>query len=126
MTFTSLHTQSTPLLICNVWDAKSAQVAEELGFQTLGTSSAAIASLLGYQDGEDVGVDELMFIVKRIVASTCLPVTVDIEAGYSHDPHVIVEHINKLVDVGVIGLNIEDTIVGTKRLLKDAGGKSVV
>lgn len=120
MTFTSLHTQDTPLVICNVWDAKSTLVAEDLGFLAVGTSSAAIASTLGYNDGEEMSFDELLFIVKRIVASTSLPVTVDIEAGYSHDQYVITDHINKLADIGVAGINVEDSLVKGERALQDA------
>lgn len=119
MTFKSLHTQEIPLLICNIWDAKSAQMAEELGFQSVGTSSAAIATILGYNDGEEMNFEELLFIVKRIMASTDLPVTVDMEAGYSRDPYTIVEHINKLANAGVVGINIEDSILGEERTLID-------
>lgn len=54
MEFKNLHNQDNPLLICNVWDAKSAQIAERLGFQAIGTSSAAIAAMLGYEDGENM------------------------------------------------------------------------
>lgn len=47
MTFHSLHEQATPLQIANVWDASSAQIAQDVSYLAIGTSSAAIASLLG-------------------------------------------------------------------------------
>lgn len=49
MNFAELHNQHEPLLIANVWDAASAVAAQEAGYQALGTSSAAIASTLGYE-----------------------------------------------------------------------------
>lgn len=120
MQFKDLHVQYTPLLLCNVWDAASAQVAEKLGFQAIGTSSAAIAAMLGDEDGENIGFSELLNIVAKIKASTELPLTVDLESGYGRDPIQIAENISQLVNLGVVGINIEDSIVQTERTLIDA------
>ena len=116
--FNALHQQATPLLICNVWDVASAKTAEKLNFKAIGTSSAAIASMLGYEDGEQMSFEELLFIVKRIASSSKLPLSVDIEAGYSQDPLITAAYIKTLVEVGVVGINIEDSKVnGTRTLL---------
>ncbi|VAX00389.1 Probable carboxyvinyl-carboxyphosphonate phosphorylmutase [hydrothermal vent metagenome] len=117
MTFKNLHNQNDPLLICNVWDVASTKIAEKLGFQAIGTSSAAIATLLGYEDGENMSFSELRYLVKRIIANTKLPLTVDLESGYSRKPSEIIAHIKKLVDLGVVGINIEDSIVNKERTL---------
>lgn len=109
--FNALHQQETPLLLCNVWDAASAKVAEELGFCAIGTSSAAIASMLGYADGEFMPFNELLFIVKRITACSKIPLTVDIEAGFSEDPQITASYIKALAEIGVVGINIEDSKV---------------
>jgi 2-methylisocitrate lyase-like PEP mutase family enzyme len=50
--FKDLHYQNEPLLLSNVWNAQSAKISEKLGFKSLGTSSAAIAHSLGYEDGK--------------------------------------------------------------------------
>ncbi|NRA20694.1 MAG: isocitrate lyase/phosphoenolpyruvate mutase family protein [Oceanospirillaceae bacterium] len=118
--FNALHQQATPLIICNVWDAASAKTAEKLHFSAIGTSSAAIASMLGYEDGEQMSFEELLFIVKRIAISSALPLTVDIEAGYSQDPLTTVAYIKSLVEAGVVGINIEDSKVNQTRALVDA------
>lgn len=115
--FNTLHQQNTPLIICNVWDVASAQTGEKLGFNALGTSSAAIASMLGYEDGEKITFDEQLFIIKRIVACSNLPLTVDIEAGYSQDPLKTAQYIKALADIGVVGINIEDSKVNETRTL---------
>ncbi|TYP73459.1 isocitrate lyase/PEP mutase family protein [Aquimarina intermedia] len=120
MNFKDLHNQKEPLLIFNVWDVPSVKVAEKLNAQAVGTSSAAIASLLGYRDGEEIPFAELEYIVKRIVLNTKLPVSVDIEAGYSDDPQQIAAHIKRLSTIGVVGINIEDSLVDTDRKLRDA------
>ena len=52
MEFKNLHNQEKPLLIGNVWDVPSTELAEKLNFQAIGTSSSAIASILGSNDGE--------------------------------------------------------------------------
>jgi len=120
MKFKNLHNQDSPLLICNVWDAMSAQIAEKLGFQAIGTSSAAIATMLGYDDGEMMSFPELYIVVKKITETTHLPLTVDIESGYSRKPSKIVENIKALINLGVVGINIEDSVVENERELIDA------
>jgi len=118
--FNTLHQQSSPLIICNVWDVSSAKIAEKLNFKAIGTSSAAIASMLGYEDGEQMSFEELLFIVKRIAASSKLPLTVDIEAGYSQNPLITAGYIKTLVEAGIVGINIEDSKVNGTRTLMDA------
>ncbi len=56
MDFNALHQQNQPLLLANVWDASSAQAAQQAGYQALGSSSAAIAAMLGYEDGEEMSL----------------------------------------------------------------------
>ena len=118
--FKALHHKTSPLIICNVWDVASAKTAEKLGFSAIGTSSAAIASMLGYPDGEQMAFDELLFVVKRIAACSNLPLSVDIEAGFSQDPIQTAQYIKALADVGVVGINIEDSKVNETRTLIDA------
>ena len=120
MSFKKLHEQNNPLVICNVWDVASVKLAEKLNFQAIGTSSAAIATMLGYEDGEQMSFSELTYIVKRIMRNTELPVTVDIETGYSHDPKEVASHIKTLSDLGVVGVNIEDSNVLNERTLINA------
>jgi 2-methylisocitrate lyase-like PEP mutase family enzyme len=71
----------------------------------------------GYEDGEQMSFSELIYIVKRILASSTLPLTVDLEAGYSQDPIEIAKYIKTLKQLGVVGINIEDSIVRDKRKL---------
>jgi len=118
--FHHLHHLPEPLLLPNVWDARSAAICQTNGFAAVGTSSAAIASMLGYADGEQLPFADLLGIVKRIASATTLPLTVDLEAGYSRNPATICEHIAHLHAVGVVGINLEDSLVRDGRHLVDA------
>lgn len=106
--FHQLHHQSVPLILANVWNVKSARVVEDCGFKAMATSSGAIADSLGYKDGEQIPFDELCYIVKRIKAGTHIPLSVDLERGYTDDLASLQDHIQKLIDIGVVGINIED------------------
>ena len=120
MNFKNLHQQKEPLLLANVWDVASAQIAEKLNFKAIGTSSSAISNSLGYQDGEEMSFKELAFVVKRISAKVKIPLSVDLEAGYSRDPIIIAAHIKQLAQLGVVGINLEDSIVKDVRVLLPA------
>lgn len=99
------------LLLGNVWDVQSALTHQKLGFAAIGTSSAAVAASLGFDDGEDMPFDDLLGVVKAIRARVDLPLTVDIEAGYSRDVTEVICNIHALAELGVVGVNIEDSVV---------------
>ncbi|STW81467.1 carboxyvinyl-carboxyphosphonate phosphorylmutase [Klebsiella pneumoniae] len=108
MDFNALHQQNQPLLLANVWDASSAQAAQQAGYQALGSSSAAIAAMLGYEDGEEMSFDELFYVVSRIKTVSELPLSVDLEAGYGATTSHIIDNIRRLAHLGVSGINLED------------------
>ncbi|WP_424961441.1 isocitrate lyase/PEP mutase family protein [Ekhidna sp.] len=110
--FLNLHNQSTPLLLGNTWDATSSRLMEKMGFKAIGTSSAAIAAMLGYEDGENMPFQEYLLVIQRISQACQLPLSVDLEAGYGDDSIKVIENIKKLNELGVVGINIEDSIVG--------------
>lgn len=110
-TFNQLHQQDKPLLMGNVWNVQSVRAFEKSGFQALGTSSAAIANSLGYEDGEELPFVELLYQLERITKNTSLPLSVDLEGGYGQTSQEIVENIRKLHKMGVVGINLEDSMV---------------
>jgi 2-methylisocitrate lyase-like PEP mutase family enzyme len=109
--FNELHNQDEPLLLGNVWNAQSAKISEKLGFKSVGTSSAAIAHSLGYEDGENMPFSYYLFIIENIKKSVTIPLSVDLEAGYGNDEKTIISNILKLSNLGIVGINIEDSIV---------------
>jgi len=119
--FSALHKSAEPLLIGNAWDAASAKAFEKQGFKAVGTSSAAVAAALGYNDGEEMSLEEYLLIIKRIVASVTVPVTVDLEGGYGKSVEAICQNIHQLYNLGVAGINIEDsTIHEDNRTIREA------
>ena len=106
--FYQLHQQKKPLIIANAWNVKSAQLIEQNGYDAIATSSGAISNSLGYEDGEKMPFSELLYVVQRIKASTNIPLSVDLERGYTDDLTVLTENIQRLADIGVAGINLED------------------
>jgi 2-methylisocitrate lyase-like PEP mutase family enzyme len=102
-----LHQDPDLLTLVNVWDVISARVVADVeGTRALATASHSIAASRGYEDGENIPVDEMIAEVGRIVAATSLPVTADLEGGYGNAP----ETIRKAIGVGVVGANLEDQL----------------
>ena len=107
-TFYQLHHQANPFIIANAWNVKSALMIEQSGYGAIATSSGAISNSLGYEDGEMIPFSELLYIVKRIKASTNIPLSVDLERGYSDNLNELNENVQRLADIGVAGINLED------------------
>lgn len=119
MNFALLHRQDGPLLIANVWDVSSARTAQAAGYQAMGTSSAAIAAMYGYDDGDGITLAELHRLLVRLRACCPLPLTVDMEYGYGESPEQIIDNLLTLAELGVAGVNLEDSRVQQgKRMLR--------
>jgi 2-methylisocitrate lyase-like PEP mutase family enzyme len=100
-----LHQDPSLLTVVNVWDVITAKVVSGIeGTAALATASHSIAASRGYEDGENIPVDEMVAECARIVAATTLPVSADLEGGYGDAP----ETIRKAIGVGVVGANLED------------------
>ena len=63
---------------------------------------------MGYRDGRLVPVDEAVAVAARMARVLTVPLSVDIENGYSDDPGKVAGTVMRLVDLGVAGINIED------------------
>ena len=83
-------------------------VTELLGFEALATTSAGVAWANGYADGEQLPAECLLAAVRTIPRRVKVPLSVDLEAGYSDDATVVEELVTALLDTGVVGINLED------------------
>lgn len=106
--FRRLHNNTIPLRLPNVWDAGSARLFESLGAEGIATSSAGLSWALGYRDGRNLPIDELVAGAARIARVLTVPLSVDIENGYSDNPGIVADLVKRLIDLGVAGINIED------------------
>jgi len=107
--FRQLHQGPSILVLPNAWDVASAKIFSALGFPAIGTTSSGIANCLGYADGENISLDEMLFMIERIAKAVDLPVTADIEAGYTDDPEKLSRSIASVIGLGVVGINLEDS-----------------
>lgn len=119
--FNALHQVKELFVLPNAWDARSALLLQACGFAAIGTSSAAVAAGLGYDDGEAMPFADYLFVIKRITTSVHLPVTIDMEMGYGKTNEEIYANVQKLLELGIAGINLEDSIIeNSKRTLGDA------
>ncbi|MFV3131671.1 isocitrate lyase/PEP mutase family protein [Niveispirillum sp. KHB5.9] len=118
-TFHTLHTGESPLILCNVWDGGSARMMRSLGAKAIATTSAGLAWALGVADGNKLPAGLLLGAAANIVRIVPdLPVSIDMEAGYSDDPAAVADLARRIVATGVVGVNIEDG-AGTPELLAE-------
>lgn len=103
-----LHHGPRILILPNAWDVASARIFEDAGFPAIATSSAAVANSLGYPDGQKISRDEMLEAVARIVRAVSVPVTADMEAGYSKTVEDLAKTAVAIVESGAVGCNIED------------------
>ncbi|WP_435972326.1 isocitrate lyase/PEP mutase family protein [Streptomyces sp. Qhu_M48] len=102
-----LHADHKPLVLPTVWDVWSARTAVGAGFPALTVGSHPLADSRGAADHEGQTLEEVLAAVRPIIAAVDVPVSVDLEAGYGHEPADLVAG---LTEVGGVGLNIEDTV----------------
>jgi 2-methylisocitrate lyase-like PEP mutase family enzyme len=99
-----LHRGPRILVLPNCWDVGSALVIEKAGATAIATSSAGIANVLGYPDGQEITRAEMIEMVRRVAAKVKLPVTADAEAGYGD----AAETTRQVIKAGAVGMNLED------------------
>lgn len=105
--FRALHEADSPFIIPNPWDSGTAKLLESLGFQALATTSSGFAHTLGRPDGS-VSLEEKLEHCRAICAGTDVPVSADLENGYTESLEGIAQTIRRAAEVGVVGGSIED------------------
>lgn len=108
--FLKFHQDKEILVLLNSWDTGSSKLIEACGYKAIATTSMGIAASLGYPDCQIIQLSEMIEAIKRIVNEVQVPVTVDIEAGYGNNLNEIIDSVKKIIETGVAGINIEDSI----------------
>jgi 2-methylisocitrate lyase-like PEP mutase family enzyme len=108
-----LHHTGSTLVLPTVWDAWSARTVVDAGFPALSVGSHPLADSRGQQDNEGMTLDDALDGVRRITAAVDVPVTADMESGYDTPAAELVE---RVLDAGAVGINIEDTVHSEGRL----------
>lgn len=116
--FRALHRGPRPLILPNAWDVPSARVFEDAGFPAIATSSAGIMVSHGYPDGEQMPRRELLAAVARIAERLSVPLSADIVAGYGSSPEAVAGTVDRVLDAGAVGINLEDLHPSRDRLFR--------
>lgn len=105
--FRSLHERRGAFVIPNPWDAGSAKLLANLGFEALATTSSGFANTLGRFDGQ-VTLEEKLAHVSRLCEAVDIPVSADMENGFADTPEGVAETVLRVVEAGAVGCSIED------------------
>ncbi|MGH3240701.1 MAG: isocitrate lyase/PEP mutase family protein [Spirillospora sp.] len=107
MSFHDLHHGDRPLLLPNAWDFASGAALVKAGFPAVGTTSLGVAAAAGKIDAAGDTRDETIALAS-ILARLPVPVTVDIEGGFSTRVTDVAELVTELASFGIAGINLED------------------
>jgi carboxyvinyl-carboxyphosphonate phosphorylmutase len=95
----------------SVFDAMSARIAEDMGFETaMLAGSVASMAVLGAPDVTVLTLTELADLVRRISRAGSLPLLVDADHGFGNALSVR-RTVEELEAAGAAGLTIEDTLL---------------
>lgn len=107
--FKELHECNQLFVMPNAWDEGSARLLQQLGFTSLGTTSAGIAYAQGYRDSSPRMSNENRFAtIERIVRAVDIPVSADLENGLSEDLKGLEHNFKRIVNMGCAGASLED------------------
>ena len=103
--FRALH--DSFLVVPNPWDAGSARLLAQAGFEAVASSSAACAWTHAKPDGS---LDRATAVAHAAELSRAsgLPVNGDFESGYALTPAEVADTVTAAIDAGVAGCSIED------------------
>lgn len=105
--FRELHSGSELFVMPNVWDLGSARLVESAGVSAIATTSAGFAWSQGRSD-YSVTRNEVVGHVAALAATVNVPINVDSEQLWEHEPGGIVESVRQLHDAGAAGCSVED------------------
>jgi 2-methylisocitrate lyase-like PEP mutase family enzyme len=106
--FRALHHTGEILVLPNAWDGASAAIMADAGAKAVATSSAAVAWAHGYPDGDALPRPQLLATLEAAARVTPLPLTADIEGGYTDDLGELAAVITAVIEAGAVGINLED------------------
>ena len=107
--FRALHGRAGLFVMPNPWDAGTAKLLADFGFEAIATSSAALAWTLAQPDATGgVTRDIAIAHARTLSEASGLPVNGDFESGYGDTPAEVAETIRRAIDAGVAGCSIED------------------
>jgi 2-methylisocitrate lyase-like PEP mutase family enzyme len=107
--FKALHERPGSFIIPNPWNAGTARILAELGFEALATTSAGFAFSIGRLDSaSEMTRNDILENAQSIVEATELPVSADLQNGYGDALEACASTIRLAAEAGLAGGSIED------------------
>ncbi|HTO06976.1 MAG TPA: isocitrate lyase/phosphoenolpyruvate mutase family protein [Myxococcota bacterium] len=116
--FQALHQRPEPLLLPNPWDAGSARLLAQLGFEALATTSLGVANSAGRRRATAA---QILENVRELSAATDLPLNADLENGFADSPVDSARMIAQAWEAGAAGGSIEDCTGNPAQWIYDFG-----
>lgn len=118
--FLAMHQRPGIFVMPNAWDAMSALLIKQAGYEAIGTSSFAYAASLGRPDGmHALTLKEHLEHAALLTTVTGLPVNGDFEDGYGQTPADVAGTVQAAIDAGLAGIGIEDTSGNPDQPIRD-------
>jgi len=96
------------ILVPGVYDAFSAKILKQAGFEVLYMTGAGVtASLTGWPDVGILSMTEMVNQARHIANATALPLICDADTGYGNSINVL-RTVREYEQAGVAGIHIED------------------
>jgi 2-methylisocitrate lyase-like PEP mutase family enzyme len=108
--FLRMHHGPDILVLANSWDVGSSRLIEACGYKAIATTSMGMAASLGHPDAQVMQLEEMLPVVSAIVDAVQVPVTADVEAGYGDTTDEVVSSVRAMIDTGIVGINVEDSV----------------
>ena len=108
--FYRMHQRDGCFIMANAWDAGSAVLLEQAGFDALGTTSAGIAYSRALPDGAGaLSFERALEATREITAAIEVPLSMDSENLYAHEPMEVYANMQRILETGAVGASIERT-----------------
>lgn len=104
------------LIMPDAYNSISARLIEKMGFKAIQCSGYSFSIAAGYKREADMTLDENIEWTRRIVSAVDIPVMADAEDGYG-GPEEVIETVDRFIQAGAAGLNIEDMIPEQKKTI---------
>ena len=106
--------EERPLQVAGAINAYAALLAERCGFRALYLSGAGVANAShGLPDLGMTTLNDVLEDVRRITATTSLPLLVDIDTGWGHGA-MIARTVREMIRAGAAGVHIEDQVAAKR------------
>lgn len=108
-TFMEKLLYANPCRIVGAYDASSALLIENAGFDAIWASGLCISATLGVPDANIMSFDAFLAVVRAMKRTTTIPILADCENGYG-DFHNVIHIVQELSRVGINGICMEDKL----------------